>query len=82
MNHCKRRVAGKLTLVNFSRLMASPTAPSNEHAGGCPERLQRSDSARGHLIAFKTKDAKEGYLENCIRDTIMKQKAYETLASF
>ena len=50
-------------------------------AGGYTEMMEYRSSARGHLIALEDKGALEGYLEEKIQDTTMKQKAYGTLAS-
>ena len=43
--------------------------------------MEYRNSARGHLIALETKNALECYLEEMIKGTTMKQKAYGTLAS-
>ena len=39
------------------------------------------NSAKGHLIALESEDAIGYYLEDIIKDTFMKQRAYRTLAS-
>ena len=48
-------------------------------------KTKRSDrhpsGARGHLIALKNKAAVQGYLEEMIQGTTMKQTAYGTLVS-
>ena len=45
------------------------------------EMLEYRNSARGHLIAQEKKTAMDCYLEEMIKGTTMKQKAYGTIAS-
>ena len=43
--------------------------------------MEYRNSARGHLITLENKSAMEGYLEEMIQGTTMKQMAFVTLVS-
>ena len=45
------------------------------------EMVEYRNLARGHLLVLENKGAMEGYLEEMIQGTTMKQKAYATLVS-
>ena len=60
----------------------SGTQPIDDPAGGYMEMMEYRNSARGHLIALENKSAMECHLEEMIKGTTMKQKAYGTLPSF
>ena len=81
MNHGKGSVAGQLTPVEYNRLTVSETVSIDEPTGGYMEMLEYRNSARGHVMALEEEKAMEGYLETMLQGTILKQKAYGTLAS-
>ena len=81
MNHGKGSVAGQLVPVEYNRLTVSEAVSIDEPAGGYMEMLEYRNSARGYVIALEDKSAMEGYLETMLQGTILKQKAYGTLAS-
>ena len=55
MNHGKGSVVGQLVTVEYNRLTVSETVSIDEPAGGYMEMLEYINSARGHLMALKTK---------------------------
>ena len=55
MNHGKGSVVGELVPVEYNRLTVSDTVSIDEPAGGYMELLEYRNSARGHLMARKTK---------------------------
>ena len=55
MNHGKGSVVGELVPVEYHRLTVSDTVSIDEPAGGYMELLEYRNSARGHLMARKTK---------------------------
>ena len=59
----------------------SGTQPIDEPIIGYTEMMEYRNSTRGHLIALEIKIALECYLEEMIKGTKMKQKAYGTLFS-
>ena len=81
MNHGKGNVAGQLVPVEYNRLTVSEAVSIDEPAGGYMEMLEYRNLARGYVIALEDKSAMEGYLETMLQGTILKQKAYGTLAS-
>ena len=81
LNNRLGSVLGQLISVEHNRLTVSVTVSIDEPAGGYLEMVEYKNSARGHLIALENKGAMEGYLEETIQGTTMKQKAYGTLVS-
>ena len=81
MNHGKGSLVGQLVPVEYNRLTMLETVSIDEAAVGYMEILEHRNSARGHLMALEDESAMEGYLETMLQGTILKQKAYGTLAS-
>ena len=81
MNHGKGNDIGQLIAVEHNRLTVSKTVSVDEPAGGYMEMMEYRNSARGQLIALENKGAMEGYVEEIIQGTKMKQKTYGTLIS-
>ena len=81
LNNRLGSVVGQLITVEHNRLTVSVTVSIDEPAGGYLEMVEYKNSARGHLIALENKGAMEGYLEEMVQGTTMKQKAYGTLVS-
>ena len=81
MNHGKGSVVGQLIPVEYSRLTVSDTVMMGKPAGEYFEMMEFRNSVRGRPIALENKDTIGCYLEEIMKDTIMKQKAYGTLAS-
>ena len=79
MNHGKGSAIGQLIPEDYNRLTVSETVSIDELAGGYIEMMEYTNSARGHLIALENKRVIQGYLEEMIQGTTMKQKAYGTL---
>ena len=74
MNHGKGSVVGQVIPAEHNRLKVSETVSIEDPAGGYMAMVEYRNSARGHL-------AVEGYLEEMIQGTTMKQKASGTLVS-
>ena len=55
MNHGKGSVVGQLVPVEHNRLTVSDNISIDKPAGGYMELVEYRNSARGHLIALKTK---------------------------
>ena len=79
INRGKGSVIGQLTPVEHNRLTLSETVSTEETVGGYMEMMEYRNSARGHLNVLEKKSALKCYLEEMIKGTTMKQKAYGTL---
>ena len=63
-------------LIDSSTDESEVNYPIKPTHGGYMEMMEYKNSARGHLIALENKGAMEGYLEEMMQGTKMKQKAY------
>ena len=80
-NMAQMKLEGQLEVVENSRITVPESAHMGDAAGGYGEMLKAKNSARGHLMAWKEKQAMQEYLKELTEISNLNWKEYGTIMS-
>ena len=80
-NMARMKLAGKLDVVEYSRIAVPDSVHMGDPAGAYVEMLKARNSARGHLMSWNEKQAMQEYLRELTENSNLKRKKYGTVMS-
>ena len=75
------KLEGQLDLVEYSRITVTDSVHVGDPAGGYVEMMKARKSARGHLMAWKEKQAMQEYLRELTENSNLNRKEYGAVMS-
>ena len=73
-NMARIKLEGKFGIVEYSRITVPDSVHMGDPAGGYVEMLKARNSARGHLMAWDEKRARQEYLRELIETSNLSRK--------
>ena len=80
-NMARMKLEGQLDVVEYSLITVPESVHMGDPAGGYVEMLKARNSARGHLMAWRKKQAMQEYLKELTENSNMNRKEYGTVMS-